>query len=100
MVSRVLLVPPDEIATAKTLAGALDGPPKLASSAWLPSGTRYLCADPRMAPTLVRLRLTRSKAGPSVERVNIPDYDGFGLRVLHDVGIVASNRVGVVRMTD
>ena len=96
----VLLVPPSEIATAKVLLAALDGPPKLASNAWLPSGSRYLFASPTLAPTLVRLRLTRSKAGPSVERVNIPDYDGFGLRVLHDVGIVASNRVGVVRMTD
>ena len=73
-------------------------PLKIVSNAWLSSGSRYLFADPGIAPALVRTRLARSNPGPSVESRRVKDYEGQGLRILHDVGITAANQVGVVRL--
>lgn len=94
----VLLVAPDEIASAQTLNEAMGQPVRVISNADLASGTRYIFAPLSLSRCLVRLRLMRSNPWPQVARRQPPTYDGIGVEVIHDVGIVAANRIGVVRL--
>ena len=81
MAAAVLLVPPDEIATALTLNTALGEPLKVVSNAALPSGTRYVMAAPGVS-RFAAVAPTCSNMRPTVDRSRVPGATVYAVGVL------------------
>lgn len=96
----VLLVPPGEIVTALLLNESIGNVLKVVVNPHLASGARYLFAPPNLSRSMVRMRLERSSPGPKIYQRKLRDHDGIAVEVVHDVGIFAANRLGVVRLAD